>query len=121
MEKTYPTLQEVLGKVVGTPLSSVVFVEDYIQLEWRDSFLSAYTMPSIAASGETFREDNPEYRSMMYRLEGRALEKVEVIHNEAVNLNFTGGTLLSISLRDDDYVAPEALIYQERNGLCWVA
>jgi hypothetical protein len=120
LSKTYPTLQEVLEKLTGAPLSSVDFVEDYVQLVWSDSTLNAYTMPSIVAMGREYRLDDREYRPMMYRLKGRPLEKVEVT-DEAVNLRFAGETVVSISLRDDDYVGPEALWYSQRDGLSYVA
>ena len=119
MEKTYPTLQEVLEKLVGTALSSVVFVEDYVQLEWEGSCLSAYIMPTIVAAGRSITQTDPEFREMMYGLEGRLLERPQVT-DEALNLFFSGGTVLSVSMRDADYVGPEALWYWQGDGLSYV-
>ena len=120
MEKQYPTLREAMQKIVGTALSSVDFVEDYVQLVWEKSVLTAYSMPALGKEGLTYGEKHPEYRDVMYRLEGQVLDAAEIIDAEAVNLAFVDGTTLSISIREDDYVCPEILLYREIGGLLWV-
>jgi hypothetical protein len=121
MKKTYPTLSEVLRKLVGTAVVSVDFVEDYVQLVWEKSFLTAYTMPAIVTEGVKYCKEDTEYRQAMYRLEGQVVERAEVVGDEAVSFLFMGGTLLSISIQDVDHAAPEALLYQEIGGLLRVA
>lgn len=119
--KTYPTLNEALQKVVGTRVLSVDFVEDYVQLGWAISFLTAYMMPTIDTAGVKYNKESPEFHQVMCQLEGQLLERAEVAGDNAVTFLFASGTFLSISLRDDDYVGPEALLYQEIGGLLWVA
>jgi len=120
MELTRHTLDEALQKLVGAPLISVDFVEDYVQLVWKKSSLTAHTMPVVVVEGLEYREDNSDYRRVMYRLEGQQLCGAEVIKGEALNLSFASGTLLTISLRDADYVVAEALLYRDADGQLWV-
>jgi hypothetical protein len=120
MELKRQTLDEALQKLLGAPLMSVDFVEDYVQLEWKNSFLTAHTMPTLLVAGNEYREDNCDYRPAMYRLEGQQLSRAEVIEGEALNLLFVNGTLLTISLRDADYVVAEALLYRDEDGQLWV-
>ncbi len=120
MKLMLQTLDEALQRLIGTPLTSVDFVEDYVQLVWKKSFLTAHTMPVILAGGLEYREDNSEYRSAMYRLEGQELHGAEVIEGEALNLYFENGTTFTISLRDADYVVAEAVLYRDADGHLWV-
>jgi hypothetical protein len=86
LSNAHPTVGEALGKLVGTTLSSIDFVEDYMQLRWTDSFLNAFTMPSVVAAGENYCPGHPEYKPNVYRLEGRVLKHAAVIDDEGVNL-----------------------------------
>ena len=101
-------------------MCSVDFVEDYVQLEWEQSYLTAYTMPVVLAEGVEHRHEEKDYKEVMYRLEGQLLCNAKVVEAEAVSLHFERGTLLTISLRDADYVVAEALLYGETNGSLWV-
>ena|SRR5258708_5481646 len=121
MELKRKTLNDALQKLVGTPLVSVDFVEDYMQLEWEKSFLTAHTMPILLIAGVEYREDDNDYRSAMYRLEGQRLRKAEVVEGEALNLFFANETLFTISLRDADYITAEAFLYRDGDGQLWVA
>jgi hypothetical protein len=113
------TLEQELQRLIGEKLESVTFVHDYVQLGWARSGLNAYTMPVAVTPSGIYMVGAPEYRQVLYRLEGRIVTKVDV-PDECVRLLFEGGTSLSISLRDEDYSCPEALLYQEKGGSTWV-
>jgi hypothetical protein len=121
MELKRKTLNDALQKLLGTPLVSVDFVQDYMQLEWEKSFLTAHTMPVLLIAGLEYREENYDYRSVMYRLEGQRLLRAEVIEGEVLSLFFANETLFTISLRDADYITAEAFLYRDADGQLWVA
>ncbi len=121
MQKQYPSLKDALQKVIGRAITLVNFVEDYVQISWDTSILTAYTMPTLLVGSTAYSQDHTEYQYEMFRLEGQRLKEAQVNGEEDITLVFESGTCLSISLRDSDYVAPEALLYQELGGLLWVA
>jgi hypothetical protein len=101
-------------------LQSVVFVEDYVQPEWKKSHLTANTMPTVELEGVEYRCDSPEYRQAMYNLVGKALCNVSVIAGEKAEFVFSDAAVLAVSLRDSDYVVPEAMLHGEADGRLWV-
>jgi hypothetical protein len=119
MELKHPTLSEALQRIVGKPLLSATFIEDYLQLLWEGAFLNAYTMPRVLRDGVEYACESPEYRNAMYGLEGQTLKSVDVRPGERVWLNFSNAAL-SVSLRDADYVGPEALQFGGGDGPLWV-
>ena len=64
MSMTHPpeTLAEGLAKLVGEPLSCVVFVEDYVQLGFNGPGLTAFTHPTITSGPDKWIWDQVGYR-----------------------------------------------------------
>jgi len=120
MELRYPTLSEAIQRIVGKPLLSVNFVEDYVQFVWEGSFFTAYTMPKVVQDGIEYGCERPEYRDAIYSLEGRVLGSVDVFPGDRVELNFTNSVLVKVSLQDADYVGPEAIQFGGEDGPLWV-
>ena len=120
MKLNHQTLYEALQRVVGKPLLSVDFVEDYVQLEWQGSFLTAYTAPKVLEGGIEYGFESPDYRRVMHKLEGQVLSNVDVILGNKISFLFSSSTLLTVSLRDADYLGPEAVQFGGVDSLLWV-
>ena len=56
----------------------------------------------------------------MFRHEGQVTEIVSVTIGDSVMIGFSGSAILRISLRDDDYLGPEALQFGGGSGPLWV-
>jgi hypothetical protein len=119
MQLKHPNLSEALQRVVGKPVLSVGFVEDYVQVRWDGSFFTAYSLPKVLQDGIEYGCESPDYRHAMYRLEGQVLHSAEVILGDKVTFQFPQ-SVLSVSLRDADYVGPEAIQFGGGDGPLWV-
>ncbi len=121
-EPTHLTLAEALGRIVGTALSSVTFVADYVQFDFDGHGLTAYTSPTISLGSEHLKSEQSGYRDALCRQIGCRVERVEV-NDQNVSVMFEGAAAISISLLDEDYTGPEALQFllnQDRPERIWV-
>lgn len=113
------TLANALGELVGHVLSSVEFVEDYVQLRFDGPCLTAYTAPIVTWGSESLSLGQPGYRDALCRQIGCRVERAEV-DDQQVSIVFESGAAVSISLREDDYRGPEALQFSLDADRIWV-
>jgi len=119
---TNPTLAEALEKIVGSALSSVTFVADYVQLDFDGPNLTAYTLPIVRLGSQHIEWEQPGYRDALCGQIGRRVERVAV-DDQHVSVMFEDSAAISISLLDGDYTGPEALQFrldQKRPERIWV-
>jgi hypothetical protein len=107
----HPTLAEAMEKIVGSALSSVTFVADYVQLDFDGPNLTAYTLPIVRLGSQHIQWEQPGYRDALCRQIGRRVERVRV-DDQYVSVLFEDSATISISLLDEDYRGPEALQFQ---------
>jgi hypothetical protein len=120
-ERSPKTLAEGLQELVGKALASVEFVQDYVQFHFDGPNLTAYTLPSIAASSSAHIAPGAAgWRDALCNQIGCVVQKAEV-QPELVVLSFENGAVVCISLRDADYRGPEALQFSLRADRSWVA
>jgi hypothetical protein len=113
------TLADALGTLVGHDLSSVTFVRDYVQLAFDGPGVNAYTMPTVTSGSESLTPGQPGYRDSLCRQIGCRVERTDA-DDRRVSIIFENGTMVSISLRDDDYHGPEALEFRLDKDSIWI-
>ena len=113
------TLADGLEKIVGEKLSSVEFVMDYVQFRFSGPVLSAFTQPTVTRGHETKTWGEAGYADALCKQIGRRVERTAV-NDEHVSIAYENGTLVLISLRDDDYRGPEALKFSLDKDHVWV-
>jgi hypothetical protein len=110
-EARVPTTSD-FHDLIGEDLSGVTFVRDYVQLEFNPPpRLSAYTPVSIQNSAGQSRLGDPDFANMMIAQIGQVVAAVALTLGEALVLTFEDGSTVAISLREGDYVGPEAVYY----------
>jgi hypothetical protein len=117
--KDSPTKQTIADALVGRDLSSVTFVRDYVQLEFDGPRLDAFTMPTVTSGSEGLSLGQPGYRDCLCQQIGCRVDRTEAT-DQRVSIIFENGPMVSISLRDNDYRGPEALMFQLDNDRIWV-
>jgi hypothetical protein len=75
---TKPTLQEAMTKIVGRQLSSVTFVQDYVQFAFDGSGLTAYTPPIVSIESQCFRWGEAGYRDALCQQVSNQIKKVDI-------------------------------------------
>jgi hypothetical protein len=112
-------LDAALQRLKGHRVSSVDFVEDYVQVHFDNACLTAYTLPRITLGDVQMEDRSSAYREALYRFEGSELLHANVEVGKEIIMNFSEGCL-NISLRDEDYQGPEALQLKDADGRLWV-
>lgn len=108
-----------VGQLKGRVLSSVEFVQDYLQLRFDGPCLTAYTHPVVDVATERLSWGVLGYRDRLCDQIGSTV--VDAWANEAeVSVGFESGAVISVSLRDEDYNGPEALQFTGEDGTVWV-
>jgi len=97
-----------LRQLIGRELSSVEFVRDYVQLRFDGPCLSAYTMPTVQTSDRVITPSAPGYVGALVDRIGRIVGAVESHEEDRLELRFSDGVTIAISLRPGDYRAAEA-------------
>jgi hypothetical protein len=115
----HPTLDDGLQAIVGCILSSVTFVADYVQFDFNGPGLTAYTLPVVSLGSQRVESGESGYRDALCLQIGRHIERVQADEHH-VAIIFDGGSAISISLLDKDYVGPEALQFTLNKDRVWV-
>src|ERR1051326_2940008 len=109
-----------LDVIRGEALSSVEFVQDYVQLRFDGATLTAYTRPHLSVAGKIFSWGDQGYRDALCAEIGMLVRNTDVEGGKGISIIFEDGAILNISLRDEDYRGPEALEFSTSNGQPWV-
>ncbi|WP_018130076.1 hypothetical protein [Effusibacillus pohliae] len=112
--------QPILQILVGSEMSSVEFVRDYIQLRFDGPTLTTFTLPVVTLNATSYDIKTPGYRDALCSLIGREVQNTEILEHVAIRLIFDQNALLEISLREEDYEGPEAAMFDPENGELWV-
>jgi hypothetical protein len=109
-----------LGSLVGQELSGVVFVRDYIQLQFDDRGLTAVTLPTVVSKGGTYLSGMPGYRDSLCERIGHIVVDARMREDEGIELKFDDESVIAISLKREDYIGPEAAIFHDGSHPAWV-
>lgn len=113
------TFENALKELVGLSLSSVEFVQDYLQLRFDGPVLTAYIPPTIHIPSARLTRGDPGYADSICGLIGRAVIRTAVADLSVV-IEFDEAFVVRISLKDEDYIAAEAIEFRTSKGARWV-
>lgn len=112
--------EQPLSVLIGRQLSSVEFVQDYLQLRFDGPYLTAITHPRVSVGNMCWKWGMPGYRDRLCERIGSVVTRAPVSEGGEICLEFDDGARLSISLHSDDYRAAEAAIFDNGDQGCWV-
>jgi hypothetical protein len=118
--KTDQTPGDPLGSIVGKQLSAVVFVQDYIQLQFDGPGLTAVTLPTVKVVDKQIAWGMPGYRDLLCERIGKLVTSASVTEGEEICIEFNDGSSVAVSLRDEDYQTAEAAIFHDGPTQTWV-
>ena len=116
-----PKKEDLLTRLVGRQLSSVEFVQDYVQLRFDGPCLNAFTPPTVAKADRSLAWNSPGYRDMLCENIGKHVSRALVREGDAIVVEFQNGGIISISLLPADYRGAEAAIitFTEKDWAVW--
>jgi len=105
----------ILNELVGSELSSVEFVRDYIQFHFDGPWLTTLTLPSVRNGTGHLRAIDPGYRDALCGQIGIEVAGVGLTEEE-LTVRFSDAVVFVVSLRDEDYTGPEAINFCGADG-----
>jgi len=97
-----------LDRIIGEQLSSVEFVQDYVQLRFDGPTITAFVWPTINLSGNIIRFGDAGYRDALCARIARKVTAARIIEVVCLTVQFDDYAELKISLKPEDSVGPEA-------------
>ena len=108
-----PQDSQVFSRIVGEQLGAVVFVQDYVQLQFDGPSLTILTRVAVRSSnGVVVAEGSAGWRDALCGQITRIVSAVRIDDAEVV-VEFVDGSAISASIRPDDYRCAEAIQFRD--------
>ena len=100
-----------VSAIVGEELKAVEFVEDFLQLRFEAPLVTLYDWPHVLLTDFSVAYGEPEYRNALCAQLGEKVVQASLEEGDALTIEFENGTVLGLSLREEDLDGPEAGSY----------
>ena len=97
----------------GQELAAVEFVADYVRLRFDGPMLTLYSWPHVLLADFSIAFGEPEYRNALCAQIGELVSKAKLEEMDSLTIEFESGTVIALSLREEDLDGPEAGSYSE--------
>jgi hypothetical protein len=95
---------------VGRRLSGVTFVMNYVQLQFDPPpTINAYTPITVRSGGRTAVSGDDPFRNLICEQIPKTVKSVSLVEGESLSFCFDDDSVVSISLREEDYTNAEAI------------
>ena len=101
-----------IGRIVGEQLSSVAFVQDYVELHFDGPVIRAFSAPIVSDETGTIRFPGAGSRDKLCSLIGRTVSSFELLADVELRLSL-GTAELIVPLDAARTVGPEAMHFQD--------
>ena len=91
-----------LSQLVGRELSAVVFVRDYLQLQFDGPLLTITSSVVARIADSVFRMEEPGFKDALVGQIGHTVAGTRVCVDEAISITFSGDREILISLLGAD-------------------
>lgn len=109
-----------LRSLVGEKLSSVTFVLDYWQLDFDGQGFNVMSKIEVHDSLGSINSNEKGFRDRLCDHIGKIVDHAVFKPNEEVLIFFSDASIIALSVRPDDYVGPEALMFGRQDKTWWV-
>lgn len=97
-----------ITSIEGQELTAVEFVADYVRLRFDGPLFTLYDWPHVLLAEFSIAYGEPEYRNALCAQIGETVAKAVLEEMESLTIEFESGTVLALSLREEDLDGPEA-------------
>ncbi len=95
----------------GSQLSSVEFVQDYVQLRFDGPMLTAITQPRVRVMNQWYEWGTQGYRDALCGRIGKLVHQGLIITEHEIKIEFEDESSITISIKPENYRAAEAAIF----------
>ena len=104
-----------LDELKSQRLSSVEFVQDYIQLHFDDYSMSLYNPVKIIQGSGSLQQEQTGFKDALCSLINCIVRDVSYTKSDKVEVAFGGGSSVVVCIADKDYSGPEALLLRSHD------
>lgn len=101
---------EPIQTLIGAQLTSVEFVQDYVQLRFDGPVLTVNAPFQILVQDRAYEKGSTGYRDALCERIGCHVQRAFTIPEQQLAIEFDGNSKLAISLKSEDQISPEAAI-----------
>jgi hypothetical protein len=102
-----------ISAIEGQELTTVEFVQDFLRLRFDGPMLTLYAWPHVLLTDFSLGYGEPEYRNGLCAQIGEMVAKASLEELEALTVEFESGTVIALSLREEELSGPQAGSYSE--------
>jgi hypothetical protein len=100
-----------ISAIEGQELTAVEFVSDHLRLRFDGPMLTLYAWPHVLLQDFSIAFGQPEYRNALCAQIGETVAKAALTELDSLTIEFESGTVIALSLREEDLDGPEAGSY----------
>src|SRR5688500_12449391 len=97
------------SELEGSQLSSVEFVQDYLQIRFDGPCINVLNPLTVNASSESKTSWEPGFRDLLCGQIAKVVRSVSYLADQEIVINFEDNSKVSISLQRKDYSSSEAI------------
>jgi hypothetical protein len=102
-----------VSAIIGEELVAVEFVEDYLQLRFAAPLFTLHAWPHVLFPEFSIAYGEPEYRNALCAQIGEKVATASLEEGDSLTIEFENGTVIGLSLREEDVDGPESGSYSE--------
>jgi hypothetical protein len=100
-----------ISAIEGQELTAVEFVGDHVRLHFDGPVFTLYDWPTVLLADFSVAFGEPEYRNALCAQIGQIVEKASLEEMESLTIELESGTVLGLSLHEEDLDGPMAGSY----------
>jgi hypothetical protein len=102
--------------IEGQELTAVEFVGDFLRLRFDGPLLTLYAWPHLLFEEFSLGFGEPEYRNALCAQIGENVATATLEELAALTIEFESGTVIALSLREEELSGPQAGAYSADGG-----
>ena len=105
--------------LIGEQLSAVTFVQDYVQLHFDGPRLTVFSHAVVRLGDQTFHEGKRGFRDALCNNIAKKVTEARVAYGDSISIRFADGSMIRISLKDEDSSGGEAVNFDTGGNVWW--
>ena len=110
------------NKLVNEQLSSIEFIQDYLQLHFDGRTITIYVWPEVSLNNQVYRFSQASYRNKICELIGKKIIDLHYKHKEYITIDFengSGNVKINLDPSDPETVS-EIAIFNDSLDSTWI-
>jgi hypothetical protein len=108
--------KEHLDCLIGEQLSSVIFVQDYLQLDFDGNILTCYLWPEVEIDNKVFKYGDIDFRNKLCSIISKIVRSLTIREGVSMQIIFESDDKILLSLDPTNQTVPEIAMFNDSDG-----